>query len=372
MSWRLTVAACAVSGLFGLVLASNAAAQDTLSATCSTSSDQSSPCTSAWYTSPITLEWSTDSLASSTSPCLLSIGYSHAEDENDVLTCTAQFPDGTSDTRTIHLRVEVSSPTATATAQRPPDSNGWYNHPVAIAFTGSAFSGIVGCTAPVTYSGPAGSGVPIAGSCTDQAGKTATVALPINYDASPPSAQLTAGLDGSAVDVRWSATAAPAPLVAAVIARSAGGAPGTSSVVSTAAAGTWLDTGVRPGDTYTYTLTAVDAAGNTTTQSASVVVPAPPATTATRPTARRDTPPLLHWRAVRGATYYNVQLYRGHKILSSWPRTARLRLRRSWRYRGHREQLRGGRYRWYVWPGFGSRRADRYGRLAASGTFVIR
>jgi hypothetical protein len=220
----------------------------------------------------------------------------------------------------------------------------------------------------VTYSGPAGSGLPISGSCTDQAGKTATAALPLNYDASPPSAQLTAGLDGSAVDLHWSATSAPAPLVAAGITRSEGGAPGMSSVVSTAAAGTLQDTGVRPGETYTYTLTAADAAGNTTTQTASIAVPSPPATTATRPTY---TPPMLHWRAVRGATYYNVQLYRGHKILSSWPRVARLRLRRSWRYRGHREQLRSGRYRWYVWPGFGSRRADRYGRLAASGTFVI-
>ena len=44
-------------------------------------------------------------------------------------------------------------------------------------------------------------------------------------------------------------------------------------------------------------------------------------------------PPLLRWKRVRRATYYNVQLYRkGRKVLTRWPRRASLQLRRRWRY----------------------------------------
>lgn len=68
------------------------------------------------------------------------------------------------------------------------------------------------------------------------------------------------------------------------------------------------------------------------------------------------TPPLLRWRAVSRARYYNVQLYRGNrKILSAWPRRARFQVRRSWSFRGRRYALRPAFYRWYVWPNYGRR-----------------
>ena len=83
-------------------------------------------------------------------------------------------------------------------------------------------------------------------------------------------------------------------------------------------------------------------------------------------------PPLLAWRAVAKATYYNVQLYRdGQKILTAWPLDTSFRLQRSWRFDGRNYKLSPGSYRWHVWPGFGARSAHRYGKLLGTRTFVV-
>jgi hypothetical protein len=74
---------------------------------------------------------------------------------------------------------------------------------------------------------------------------------------------------------------------------------------------------------------------------------------------------------VRRATYYNVQLYRGGKVLSEWPTRPTLELKYAWKFAGRGYRLRPGRYRWYVWPGFGKKAAGRYGTLIGTGTFVV-
>jgi hypothetical protein len=83
------------------------------------------------------------------------------------------------------------------------------------------------------------------------------------------------------------------------------------------------------------------------------------------------TPPLLRWTPVKGATYYNVQLYRGHKVLSAWPVIPSLQLTRVWRYGGTEQRLAPGRYTWYVWPGLGAFGAARYGPLIGHRTFIV-
>jgi hypothetical protein len=83
--------------------------------------------------------------------------------------------------------------------------------------------------------------------------------------------------------------------------------------------------------------------------------------------------PTFRWAAVRGASFYNMQLYRkGEKILSAWPGRARQSLTRRWQYAGRRYSLRRGLYVWYVWPGFGPRTRARYGQLLGQGTFRVR
>ena len=114
------------------------------------------------------------------------------------------------------------------------------------------------------------------------------------------------------------------------------------------------------------------------------VVPAPPPPTA--PHGRTDSHvdhregqgeakakrPTLTWRARPNVKYYNLQLFRnGRKILSAWPTVAHYTLKPSWRYHGHTYKLAAGRYRWYVWPGYGPRAAHRYGRLLTKGAVTV-
>jgi hypothetical protein len=92
------------------------------------------------------------------------------------------------------------------------------------------------------------------------------------------------------------------------------------------------------------------------------------------PTAgsRVTKPPLLVWRRVARAKYYNVQIYRGRvKVFTGWPTRARLQLKSHWKFQGRARNLNPGTYRWYVWPGYGSPAARRYGVLLGQSTFVV-
>ena len=76
---------------------------------------------------------------------------------------------------------------------------------------------------------------------------------------------------------------------------------------------------------------------------------------------------------MRGAAYYNLQLFRdGHKVLSAWPEKTRFRLKRSWAYAGHGHKLAKGTYQWYVWPGYGARSDRRFGRLIGHNALRLR
>jgi hypothetical protein len=162
----------------------------------------------------------------------------------------------------------------------------------------------------------------------------------------------------------------PADLVSLSISRSPGRNGAAETVVDRGGSGTFTDTQVRNGVRYTYTITARDQAGNVSVRT----LGATPGLRLLGPSsgAKLTGPPVLRWTAALGATYYNVQLYRGRrKVLSVWPSSARLRLTSSWSFRRHVYRLRPGRYRWYVWPGYGSRRAAHYGQLIGVGTFSV-
>jgi hypothetical protein len=83
-------------------------------------------------------------------------------------------------------------------------------------------------------------------------------------------------------------------------------------------------------------------------------------------------PPKLTWRSDKKATYYNVQVWRRGRIFSAWPTRNSIKLTRTWTYDGRRYRLSPGRYRWYVWPGYGLRAQGNFGRLIGSSSFVVR
>jgi hypothetical protein len=349
-----------VLAVVGTLGATAVAQGDTITPLCTVGSGLPQACTGGWYATPVYVSWTWDPLTSGSASCPAA---PYDIDTNTTISCTVTWG-GFVGTQSYNLLVEVSSPAATALPSRPPDSDGWYNHPVAGVIDATAFSGIVSCAA-ATYAGPSTTAATVSGTCTDNAGKTVTVtSAPFYYDATAPALAVGATAGDQSVSLGWETGGDVAPIASITVAR------GGTTVYRGTAAG-FDDTDLTNGVRYTYTITARDAAGNTTTKTVRVT----PAARVLSPAqnAHVAAPPTLSWTAAPGATYYNVQLYRGDptKLLSLWPVQANLRLKRTWRFDGRNYRLKPGRYKWYVWPGFGKRKAARYGHMIGSGTFVV-
>jgi hypothetical protein len=132
---------------------------------------------------------------------------------------------------------------------------------------------------------------------------------------------------------------------------------------------------------HTFQVRAIDAAGNVDPTPAVLrwtIAAVTRRTEASSPLlaphsgARVAGAPLLVWRPVARASYYNVQLFRGKtKVLSAWPTRARFRLRPRWTYLGRQQRLAPGTYRWLVWPRLGRGAKGRYGSLLGQSTFKV-
>jgi hypothetical protein len=284
-------------------------------------------------------------------------------------TCTAETVDGgTVSSTTKLIKIDADPPTGVgATAARPPDTNGWYNHALAIGWQGSdATSGIAGCSS-VTYAGPDGASAAVSGGCSDNAGNSAATTLSLRYDATAPTLTGVAVQSNSDADVvNWKSSS---PADTAVVTRVARGSR-QERLVFRGAAERFVDKTIRDGVEYRYSVRTSDQAGNGSNPVS--VVGLPKVVTLGKPTyvPRAAAEPILRWSGVRGATYYHVQLYRrGKRILAAWPRTPELALRTTWVWGGRRYRLTPGRYRWYAWAGFGRRSAANY-KLLGKDVFV--
>ena len=84
------------------------------------------------------------------------------------------------------------------------------------------------------------------------------------------------------------------------------------------------------------------------------------------------TAPVFSWVAVRGATYYDFELFRGaERVFTARPRQPRLILPSTWTYAGRRFSRAPGSYRWLVRPVFHANTKTRYGPAIVSAKLVL-
>lgn len=324
------------------------------------------PDANGWYNAPVGVSFSGSSISGIAS-CTAPTTYSGPDSGSASVSGGCTDKAGNTGSTSLTIKYDSTPPTVSAHADRSADSNGWYDHPVGVTFTGSdSLSGIASCSSP-TYSGPDSDSASVSGSCTDKAGNTASAAYSLKYDSTPPTlTALTAEpLDGGAA-LTWKQSK---DAVAVTVAR-AEGAKAAATVYSGKPRSSWKDVKLRNGVTYTYTVTAVDGFGYAVARRATVRPSAP--LLAPPPAGQVHGATTLRWRAARKAGYYNVQLWRrGAKVLTAWPTGPHFRLERTWKYLGRSQRLRPGRYVWYVWPGYGQRAKARFGRLIGKSTFFV-
>jgi hypothetical protein len=319
-----------------------------------------------WYTTDVRVRWQVEDPESpdfTTSGC----------DTEDVtiepggwIDCTAESSGGRRKEERL-IRLDKTAAVVSAVLERQPDANGWYNRPFTVTFTGTdATSGIQSCTS-VRYGGPDNAAAAVAGSCIDVAGNVTNASHSFKYDATAPTVFAVTKKPGNrSAKVAWRKST-DTQLVEVMRAPGRNG-QGESAVYRGSEAG-FRDTGLVVGRKYVYRVIGVDEAANRAEQKVDLV--ATGALLSPTPAERVSSPPNLVWTAVKRASYYNVQLIRGRKVLSAWPAHPGFQLRRTWTYNGRRYRLRPGVYRWYVWPGRGRRSAARFGRLLGSSTFVV-
>jgi hypothetical protein len=402
------------------------------------------PNANGWYSAQVTVTFAGNDATSGIASCTQTT-YSGPDSGSAAVTGTCTDNAGNvSDPFTYNLKYDSTPPSVTASAARPPDANGWYNHAVGVTFNGSdSTSGIDSCTS-ASYSGPDSSAATVQGTCTDKAGNLAGASLTLEYDATPPTIKAalarppdangwynhavtvsatgtdaasgidtctggsysgpdsdTTSLTAACVDKAGNSTSQVVtfkyddtpPKVSDVTVASGNGTAtlkwtdsgGVSTVTIRRTAGTkgahavtvykgdgrsFTDGKLKNGTKFRYELSVVDQAGNVAKATATAL-PRALSSPAQGQTVKR--PPLLRWSTVSGADYYNVQLFfAGHKVLSAWPLGTKLKLPGKWTFGGKPHTLSTGGYRWYVWPGYGSRKAANYGKLLGSGFFLVR
>jgi hypothetical protein len=167
-----------VAALIALALPGSARALDAPVPTCTPAPADCS----GWYRTNVTVSWTWSGTVGTCTFITIS-----ADTAGTDVSCSSSSGSVTQ-TTTVTIRRDSTAPQVTGSAAaRGPDSGGWYNHPVAVGFSGTdALSGVASCTSP-TYGGGDGASVSVSGTCTDVAGNTsAPASFTLRYDATPP------------------------------------------------------------------------------------------------------------------------------------------------------------------------------------------
>ena len=328
----------------------------------------------AWYRQPLTVAVAgadaTSGIASCSSP-----SYSGGDGAAVAVSGTCSDAAGnTSAPASFAFKYDATPPTVSPSVDRPPDGKGWYRKPVTVSFAGTdATSGIAACTAPTRYAGPDLPQAAVVGSCRDAAGNSADAGRTFQYDATAPVLGKTeAKVDKGVARIGWERAG---DVVEVELVRSPGINGAKSTIVYRGNGAAFIDKTVKAGVRYRYEISVADVAGNVTTKAVTAATAAKKSTSLLAPAAGAvvKVPPLLRWKPVAKASFYNVQLYRnGRKVLSTWPGAAKLKLKRTWTYAGKRYRLQPGVYKWFVWGARGTRAKPVSGSVLGSSTFTVK
>jgi hypothetical protein len=146
-----------------------------------------SPDANGWYNHAVTISVAGNDAMSGLAACSV-VTYNGPDSGTAAVTGSCRDNAGNvSAPQTLGLKYDATPPSVVPSPSRGSDANGWYNHPVDVAFKGTdAVSGIDSCTSG-GYSGPDSGGTSVSGSCRDVAGNVGTGSFALQYDATPPS-----------------------------------------------------------------------------------------------------------------------------------------------------------------------------------------
>src|SRR5262249_60612031 len=113
------------------------------------------PDANGWYTHALTVSFSGTDAISGMDVCAAAKTYSGPDDGAATVSGTCTDKAGNVGSVLLGLKYDGSAPQVTATPGRAADSNGWFNHPLTGAFSGTGgVSGVGSCLRPPTYFRP--------------------------------------------------------------------------------------------------------------------------------------------------------------------------------------------------------------------------
>ena len=167
-------------------------------------------------------------------------------------------------TQSLLVRIDKTAPTIASSQTPPANGAGWNNSDVTVTFScADALSGVATCASPTTVSTDGANQV-ITGAAVDRAGNSATVSRAVNLDETPPVLTMPALASSYVYNASLTLTFGRTDALSGVALSQAtfNGLPVVSGATLT------LN---HPG-TNTFTLTATDVAGNTSTRTATFSV----------------------------------------------------------------------------------------------------